>query len=97
MKLSDSRHFLEVISSSAELDRIILIWTLYYCEDYRKVVAIMDGWTRGEYLMSPRVLVNSLIEINDLDRASELIAERLREECSDGTIADLNEYMGTVC
>ena len=47
--------------------------------------------------MPAEVFVKSLIAINDLDRASELIAERLREEHNDDIIEDLNGCMGTVC
>ena len=98
LKLSALYNFVEVVSSSEKLNRIILIWILYHCQDYKKVVAIMDGWTREElHLMPPTVIVRSLIAINVLDRASELLAERLREEHSDDIIDNLNECIGAVC
>ena len=96
LKVSALRDFAEVVSSTVEMDRLILIRTLYHCENYEKVVANMDGWTRGEYSMPPTVFVDALIEINDLDRASELITHRCREESSYDIIDVLNDCMGTV-
>ena len=42
-------------------------------------------------------IFTNLIAINDLDRASELIAETIREERSDDIFGALTECMGTIC
>ena len=55
LKPSYLRHLVEAVPNSLKLDSIILVWTLYRCEDHEKVVDIMDGSTKGEYSMPPTV------------------------------------------
>ena len=78
------------------MDKFSLVLTLYYCEEYRQVIAEIDRWTGWEHQTVEEMLVSSLIEVNDLDRASEVIATKLREETSAEPFADLNRYMGLI-
>ena len=82
------------ISSIANdgIDKLVLIWVLYECKDYRKVVDYMDTAP----MIPTMMCIRSLIQEHELDKASELITAALRTEKSDEEVANLNHYMGAV-
>ena len=75
----------------------MLIWVLYECEDYKKVVDYMDK-IPIKLITSETVVmfIRSLIEVHKLDKALELITTALRTENNDEAVANLNFLLGAV-